>query len=154
MLTCSGCGVAKFCSADHQKMATKSVASDGNFSTGRHKDICGLLIHSLKLSQQWRLTCAGLVLPRACTVAQKDCSCDVAYSPGELHAAGHGHTHRESLASIGVCMLTRMMPQVFLTDWPSHPFAKANCSCGAAGRVWHARCNDAITLHFACRPFM
>jgi hypothetical protein len=43
MLTCSGCRVAKFCSADHQKMASKSVASGGSLWTGRHKDICGLL---------------------------------------------------------------------------------------------------------------
>ena len=45
MLTCSGCRVARFCSADHQKMASKSVASGGGFSFifGRHKDICGLL---------------------------------------------------------------------------------------------------------------
>ena len=43
MLTCSGCRVARFCSADHQKMASKSVAAGGNVWTGRHKDICGLL---------------------------------------------------------------------------------------------------------------
>ena len=43
MLTCSGCRVARFCSADHQKMASKSVASGGSLLTGRHKDICGLL---------------------------------------------------------------------------------------------------------------
>jgi len=43
MLTCSGCRVARFCSTDHQKMASKSVAAGGNVWTGRHKDICGLL---------------------------------------------------------------------------------------------------------------
>ena len=43
MLTCNGCRVARFCSADHQKMASKSVASGGSLQTGRHKDICGLL---------------------------------------------------------------------------------------------------------------
>jgi len=43
MLTCSGCHVARFCSADHQKLASRSVASGGNFVTGRHKDICGVL---------------------------------------------------------------------------------------------------------------
>ena len=43
MLTCGGCRVARFCSADHQKMASKSVAAGGNVLTGRHKDICGLL---------------------------------------------------------------------------------------------------------------
>ena len=43
MLTCSGCRVARFCSVDHQKMASKSVAAGGCPSTGRHKDICRLL---------------------------------------------------------------------------------------------------------------
>ena len=43
MLTCNGCRVARFCSADHQKMASKSVASGGDLINGRHKDICGLL---------------------------------------------------------------------------------------------------------------
>jgi len=43
MLTCSGCRVARFCSTDHQKMASKSVAAGGSLLTGRHKDICGLL---------------------------------------------------------------------------------------------------------------
>ena len=43
MLTCSGCRVARFCSTDHQKMASKSVASGGSLWTVRHKDICGLL---------------------------------------------------------------------------------------------------------------
>ena len=40
MLTCSGCRVARFCSADHQKMASKKAASGGNLAMGRHKDIC------------------------------------------------------------------------------------------------------------------
>ena len=43
MLTCSGCRVARFCSAKHQKLASKSVACGGNLWAGRHKDICGLL---------------------------------------------------------------------------------------------------------------
>jgi hypothetical protein len=43
MLTCSGCRVAKFCSADHQKMASKKAALGGSLWTGRHKDICGVL---------------------------------------------------------------------------------------------------------------
>jgi hypothetical protein len=42
MLTCSGCRVARFCSADHQKKASKRVSSGGSVH-GRHKDICGLL---------------------------------------------------------------------------------------------------------------
>jgi hypothetical protein len=40
MLTCSGCGVARFCSGDHQKMASKSAASGGNILMGRHKVMC------------------------------------------------------------------------------------------------------------------
>ena len=43
MLTCGGCRVARFCSADHQKMASKSVASGGNLFGGKHKDVCGVL---------------------------------------------------------------------------------------------------------------
>ena len=43
MLTCSGCRVARFCSTDHQKMASKSVAAGGSLFTERHRDICGLL---------------------------------------------------------------------------------------------------------------
>jgi len=43
MLTCSGCRVARFCSADHQKMASKKAALGGNLLMGRHKDICGVL---------------------------------------------------------------------------------------------------------------
>ena len=38
-----GCRVARFCSADHQKMASKSVASGGCLLEGRHKDVCGVL---------------------------------------------------------------------------------------------------------------
>jgi tetratricopeptide (TPR) repeat protein len=43
MLTCGGCRVARFCSTDHQKMASKSVASGGSLLDGRHKDVCGVL---------------------------------------------------------------------------------------------------------------
>ena len=43
MLTCSGCRVARFCSADHQKMAANSVASGGAGCWGRHKDLCSVL---------------------------------------------------------------------------------------------------------------
>jgi hypothetical protein len=43
MLTCSGCHVARFCSADHQKMASKKAAMGGSLRMGRHKDICGVL---------------------------------------------------------------------------------------------------------------
>ena len=43
MLTCGGCRVARFCSADHQKMASKSVAAGGSLLQGRHRDVCALL---------------------------------------------------------------------------------------------------------------
>ena len=43
MLTCGGCRVARFCSADHQKMASKSVALGGGLLQCRHKDVCGVL---------------------------------------------------------------------------------------------------------------
>ena len=43
MLTCGGCRVARFCSADHQKMASKNVASGGGLLHCRHRDVCGVL---------------------------------------------------------------------------------------------------------------
>ncbi len=43
MLTCSGCRVARFCSADHQETASKKAALGGSLIMGRHKDICGVL---------------------------------------------------------------------------------------------------------------
>tara|TARA_X000000368_G_scaffold35230_1_gene25773 strand:- start:358 stop:1995 length:1638 start_codon:yes stop_codon:yes gene_type:complete len=43
MLTCGGCRVARFCSVDHQKMASKSVAEGGSLLQGRHRDVCALL---------------------------------------------------------------------------------------------------------------
>jgi hypothetical protein len=50
MLKCSGCRVARVCSADHQKMASKKTALGGNLLMGRHKDICGVL-------SKWREVC-------------------------------------------------------------------------------------------------
>jgi tetratricopeptide (TPR) repeat protein len=43
MLTCSGCRVARFCSVDHQKMASKKTSLGGSLWKGRHKDICRVL---------------------------------------------------------------------------------------------------------------
>jgi tetratricopeptide (TPR) repeat protein len=60
MLTCSGCRVARFCSADHQKMASKKAALGGNLLTGRHKDICGVL-------GKWRQVVKDGVSPDSCT---------------------------------------------------------------------------------------
>jgi tetratricopeptide (TPR) repeat protein len=42
MLTCGGCRVARFCNAEHQKMASKRMAE------GRHRDVCHVL-------GKWRL---------------------------------------------------------------------------------------------------
>ena len=50
MLTCSGCRVARFCSADHQKMASKKAALGGSLTMGRHKDICGVPDDGAKLA--------------------------------------------------------------------------------------------------------
>ena len=43
MLTCGGCRVARFCTVEHQKMASKSVAAGGSLFEGRHRDVCALL---------------------------------------------------------------------------------------------------------------
>jgi len=43
MLTCGGCRVARFCSAEHQKMASRDVSRGGSLVFGRHRDVCGLL---------------------------------------------------------------------------------------------------------------
>ncbi len=60
MLTCSGCRVARFCSADHQKMASKKAASGGDLTTVRHKDICVVL-------RKWREVVKDGVAPDSCT---------------------------------------------------------------------------------------
>ena len=66
MLTCRGCRVARFCSADHQKMASKKAASCGSLTTGRHKDICGVL-------RKWRDVVQDDVSRDSCT-AERFCS--------------------------------------------------------------------------------
>ena len=43
MLTCGGCRVARFCTVEHQKIASKSVALGGSLFKGRHRDVCALL---------------------------------------------------------------------------------------------------------------
>jgi hypothetical protein len=60
MLTCSGCRVARFCSADHQKMASKKAAFGRSLTTGRHEDICGLF-------KKWRKVVKDRVAPDPCT---------------------------------------------------------------------------------------
>ncbi len=60
MLTCSGCRVARFCSADHQKMASKKAALGGSLTTGLHKDMYGVL-------SKWRAVVKDGVAPESCT---------------------------------------------------------------------------------------
>ena len=60
MLTCSCCRVARFCSADHQKMASKKASLVGCLCTGLHKDICGGL-------SKWRDVVKDGVAPDSCT---------------------------------------------------------------------------------------
>jgi hypothetical protein len=60
MLTCSGCRVARFCSAGHQKMASKKAALGGSLWTERHRDICGVL-------RKWREVIKDGVSPDSCT---------------------------------------------------------------------------------------
>jgi len=62
MLTCSGCRVARFCSADHQKMASKKAALGGSLTMGWHKDICGVL-------SKWRKVVKDGLAPDSCTAA-------------------------------------------------------------------------------------
>jgi len=70
MLTCSGCCVARFCSADHQKMASKKAASGGSLTMGRHKDICGVLSKWREVVKSvWRLTRALRTWWRFCSDA-------------------------------------------------------------------------------------
>jgi len=47
-------------SADHQKMASKKAALGGSLTTGRHKDICGVL-------SRWREVVKEGVAPGSCT---------------------------------------------------------------------------------------
>ena len=60
MLTCSGCRVARVCSADHQKMASKKATVGGDCFAGRHKDICAVL-------EKWRQVVKDGVSPDSCT---------------------------------------------------------------------------------------
>ena len=61
MLTCSGCRVVRFCSPDHQKMASKKAALGGSLTKGRHKDICGVL-------SKWCEAVKDVVAPDSCTL--------------------------------------------------------------------------------------
>jgi hypothetical protein len=57
MLKCSGCRVAKFCSADHQKMASKKAALGGGLWTGGTRTSAECSASGSRLSKTvWRLT--------------------------------------------------------------------------------------------------
>ena len=43
MLTCGGCRVARFCSVEHQRMASDSSAVGRNALHGKHSNVCALL---------------------------------------------------------------------------------------------------------------
>ena len=60
MFTCNGCLVARFCSADHQNMDSKKAALGASLTTGRHKDICGVL-------RKWREVVKDGMSPDSCT---------------------------------------------------------------------------------------
>jgi hypothetical protein len=66
MLTCSGCRVARFCSSDHQKVASKKAALGGSLRTGRHKEICGIL-------SKWREVVKDGVALDSCTAGLVAC---------------------------------------------------------------------------------
>ena len=78
MLTCSGCRVARVCSADHQKMASKKATVGGDCFAERHKDICAVL-------GKWRQVVKGGVSPDSCTADLMTSSSDECTS---THPAG------------------------------------------------------------------
>ena len=55
-----GCGVAKFCSAECQKMASHIGTEGVEVGSARHKDICGLL-------KKWRQVQKGREAADSCT---------------------------------------------------------------------------------------
>lgn len=61
MLTCGSCRVARFCSVEHQKLASKKSSAGGSLWKGRHKDICGVLgiwRKALRLEDQGYSACS------------------------------------------------------------------------------------------------
>ena len=95
MLTCSGCRVARFCSADHQKMASEKTALGGNLLTGRHNDICGVL-------SKWReVVKDGCCLTRALRTWWRFCSDECAMP--QRHRRGA----RRTLCASGPCGCSR-----------------------------------------------
>jgi len=58
MLTCGGCGVAKFCSEKHQRLASRK--GDRLRKAVRHKDVCSLL-------KKWRRVAQGKATAESCT---------------------------------------------------------------------------------------
>ena len=58
--TLKGCGVAKFCSVECQKMASHIGTEGVALGSARHKDICGLL-------KKWRQVEKGREAADSCT---------------------------------------------------------------------------------------
>ena len=58
--TLIGCGVAKFCSVECQKMASNIGTEGVALGSARHKDICGLL-------KKWRQVQKGREAADSCT---------------------------------------------------------------------------------------
>jgi len=58
MLTCGGCGVARFCSEKHQRLASRK--GDRLRKAVRHKDVCPLL-------KKWRRVSQGKATAVSCT---------------------------------------------------------------------------------------
>jgi tetratricopeptide (TPR) repeat protein len=59
MLSCSGCRVVRFCSVDHQKMASRKEKQGARLGECRHSDICGVLA-------QWRRVLKEGAAPESC----------------------------------------------------------------------------------------
>ena len=56
----AGCGVARFCNVDHQKLASRPNNKGGVPWNERHKDICGLL-------KKWKQVHKGRMSADECT---------------------------------------------------------------------------------------
>ena len=48
LLTCTGCGVVRFCNKEHQKMASKRMSTFSGRYVIRHHSVCKLLRHYVK----------------------------------------------------------------------------------------------------------
>ena len=130
MLTCSGCRVARFCSADHQKMASKKAALGGSLTTGRHKDICGVL-------RKWREAVKDGVAPDSCTaelvafLQRKNARCPssiIRRSPFRWMRA----TVCSSVSALGAPLLwcTTRIPTTAHSPTATRPATSESCNLG------------------------